>query len=140
MNIERLNEIAEWLEAGAPHKGKVHAFYMGGFIRPVYDVTGKSSDYNSCGTACCIAGAAVQFNLKKNKKAQIESEQADLEERAAKLLDMSYEDAEELFFGGDYRLSDITAKWAARCIRKYIKTGKIDWKGTCRNRYIKPQY
>ena len=39
-----------WLEAGAPHKVK-------GAARPLIFDMGEVARKNSCGTACCIAGA-----------------------------------------------------------------------------------
>ena len=65
MNIANLEFIAEWLEAGAPHRGKVKSFDMSVGVKiDALDVVRKedgSLDVPACGTACCIAGAATQF-------------------------------------------------------------------------------
>lgn len=122
MNVDRLTKIAEWLEAGAPHKKGVAKFDMSDYV--VND---------SCGTVCCIAGAACQFFTKSRYK----THQSFVEENAPKILDLSEGEAEELFCAFDLQdemgfvgLSKITPAWAARCIRKLIATGEVDWRGT----------
>jgi hypothetical protein len=50
VNKRRLAAIAKWLEAGAPHKKGVVGFDMTDVLVA-----------KSCGTACCIAGAAQSF-------------------------------------------------------------------------------
>ena len=117
MNIERLNIIAEWLEAGAPHKDGVDGFDMRDWKR-----------YTDCGTMCCIAGTAYQFFGGEGKSFFIQ---------AANLLELDYKTAERLFYAlkgspgeGVIDLATITPAWAARCIRKLIATGEVDWVGT----------
>lgn len=64
MQTERLLALACWLEGGAHHKLRIHGrevvFDMAQGIQVLADV-GADFDPNTCGTACCIAGAAVQF-------------------------------------------------------------------------------
>lgn len=64
MQKERLLALACWLEGGAHHKLQIHGrevvFDMANGIKVLADV-GQDFDPNTCGTACCIAGAAVQF-------------------------------------------------------------------------------
>lgn len=64
LQTERLEALANWLEGGAKHKlhiGKREVvFDMSVGIRAMADV-GEDFDPNECGTACCVAGAAVQF-------------------------------------------------------------------------------
>jgi len=50
INVEALTEIAEWLEAGAPHRNGVHSFDMN---------EGISWKNTQCNTVCCIAGATL---------------------------------------------------------------------------------
>jgi hypothetical protein len=125
MHIERLDEIASWLEDGAPHRGKVHAFTMSAFI-DIID--------NDCGTACCIAGAAVQFHRKSMKKRQYEPTDTGVRfyRRAKQLLDLDETTADNLFImeNTDYHLNQVTPAWAARCIRNLIETGEVDWDST----------
>lgn len=148
MNIDALTEIAEWLEAGAPHKGDLTGFDM-----TTYGL------HNSCGTVACIAGAAVDFH------------RADLFQRALgswseapiavppvarEILGLTYNQSEvlfcpcddtdedypddrgdlcEVYFEDDedqdwIRHGDIDAAWAARTIRHLIATGRVNWRVT----------
>jgi hypothetical protein len=128
MHIERLDEIASWLEDGAPHRGKVHEFNMVRFIKPI----------NECGTACCIAGVAVQFHRKKMRKKQYEdqfdgySNSIPVFAKAKNLLGLTEDVADQLFAmsNTEYFLEDVDPAWAARCIRNLIETGKVDWDST----------
>lgn len=63
MNIDRLTELAVWLEAGAPVSHGVTEFNMAGFIE---------APTKGCGTACCIAGAAIQFSRETPFSSQAE--------------------------------------------------------------------
>lgn len=64
MQTERLLALANWLEGGAKHSLKIGnrdvVFDMSVGIQ-VRAEMGEDFDANTCGTACCIAGAAVQF-------------------------------------------------------------------------------
>jgi hypothetical protein len=121
VNIDKLTEIAEWLEAGAPERKGVTGFDMEQFL----------SD-RGCGTACCIAGAVVQFDRAIPYATANEAycEGGDPEDLALHLLGMDMETADELFYGRGVDLEDIDSAWAARCIRKLIETGRVDWLGT----------
>jgi len=115
----RLEYIARWLEAGAPHVGDLIGFDM----RNV-------STRTSCGTICCIAGAVNQFFGNPLYK---HSDDAD---DAVELLGMSDYDSDDLFepenyfLGEDHYGNKYTPAWAARCIRKYQREGIVDWEGT----------
>lgn len=62
MQKERLLALACWLENGAKHIGKhPTTFDMSVGIRVDEPVGEYDFDPNACGTACCVAGAAVQF-------------------------------------------------------------------------------
>ena len=114
MNVERLNIIAEWLEAGAPHKDGIDGFNMEDWHKE-----------DECGTTCCIAGAAIQFF-------ETDSDPNTPLQTAARLIGLDSRDASELFYATDVDdpLENISAAWAARCIRKLIATGEVDWEGT----------
>lgn len=128
MNIDKLVEIAEWLEAGATYVKGVSRFDMTHFI-----------ERDHCGTSCCIAGAAIQFD---RKFPYADGEVTGAHETARRILGLTFAQALALFYGegsdcvldpdeGDINpLSRITPAWAARCIRKLIETGKVDWAGT----------
>lgn len=114
MNIDRLTTIAEWLEAGAPRRDGVDGFDMRAWRDP----------FASCGTTCCIAGAAVEFFGNGGRD--------DIAYTAARLLGLEELPWMRLFIPAfrKARIGDITPAWAARCIRKLIATGEVDWEGT----------
>ena len=122
MHVERLTELAEWLEAGAPHKGNVDGFNMNVF---------EANDVPGCGTVCCIAGAANQFFGNDGSR---ENDSFHADDYAAARLDLDKQIAEDLFFVNAYGESidrcDITPAWAARTIRHLIATGEVDWEHT----------
>lgn len=64
MQTERLLALANWLEGGAKHKLKIHGrdvvFDMAKGIQVMAEF-GEDFEPNSCATACCVAGAAVEF-------------------------------------------------------------------------------
>lgn len=132
MNVKRLNIIAEWLEAGAPHKDGISGFDMSSWSDP-------NDKWRCCGTACCIGGAADQWFVKGAHDAYsvpdimlIERLAEQGNSKAAKALGLDGEKAVDLFFperNGIY-MHTIDAPWAARCIRKLIATGEVDWEGT----------
>jgi uncharacterized lipoprotein YmbA len=124
-----LTELAVWLEASAPETSGVSEFNMMVFIeRP------RAHD---CGTACCIAGAAIQFAQDKpfSYDEWLETP-ANPFQWASTLLDIDYLQASLLFHCEDEygevvaSQREIDSQWAARCIRKLIDTGGVDWLGT----------
>lgn len=139
MNVERLNEIALWLEGGAKH---VDA--NGNQV--VFDMEKIWLQTPSCGTVCCIAGAALQFYNNARALAK-EDGYGDIfiatdfgvmststVDEAAALLGIDEVRARRLFEPHEFsyvdRASEIDASWAARCIRKLITTGEVDWLST----------
>lgn len=130
MNVELLTRLAQWLETDAPHVAGIVQFDMIAFIEPY-----------GCGTACCIAGSALQFHraeiglLPLNDSDEINGCP---ERRAAIVLGLRRDVAYGLFFGnnigtthiGYVPLDIIDAAHAARCIRKLMATGTVDWTGT----------
>jgi hypothetical protein len=141
MNIDKLVEIAEWLEAGAPESHGVVKFGMEVFMDPAYN------DRPGCGTVCCIAGAVVQFESEEpfasHWQHQIRQGMK-VSDHARQILELSESNADALFLAYDAQdllgdeadqlevnpLTLIGAAWAARCIRKLIATGEVDWAGT----------
>lgn len=134
MNIERLTVICEWLEAGAPHKDGVGGFYMPDFFR----------DDAECGTTACIGGAAVQWWGSDEVKNDLCE---NLHTKRAEILGLDDNTANNLFYPDSYpytvdadghftdgplqdRLEEVTPAWAARCVRKLMETGEVDWLGT----------
>lgn len=137
MNHDLLNRIATWLEAGAPHETAPNGsgFNMVIAHHPAYEAwrDGEYVDDPDCGSACCIAGAAIQF---AGLLVPEQENQADprglIYRKAAKLLGLSMNTAISLFFpdedqfGGLYE--DITPQEAAGVIRHLQKTGEVDWR------------
>jgi hypothetical protein len=123
MNKRRLAAIARWLEAGAPEKKGVKGFNM--------------KEFGGCGTACCIAGTARQWWAPNDERSGwhtdiVSAEVLGMEEDK---LGGEYSilrndsNADKLFFP-DVPMISVTPAWAARCIRKLIATGEVDWQGT----------
>lgn len=120
MNVDKLTEIAEWLEAGAPERKGVTGFDMEQFVQD-----------RGCGTACCIAGAAVQFERRIPYANQHEAYcDGDPEDFAVHILGLTSDQGDALFYGRGVEIEDIDAAWAARCVRKLVVTGEVDWAGT----------
>lgn len=140
-----LIKVAEWLEAGAPHvvikEGQTIAeFDMNYGGEPLED---------GCGTACCIAGALVQFEGLMEPDpdtgsieffSEDEDEYDGLEgerelgagEVAQNFLDITEDDADKLFmpfnnfeYGASYEFS--IPERAAAVVRHFIETGKVEW-------------
>jgi hypothetical protein len=134
MNIERLKEIAEWLEAGAPHKCGLTGFYMPAVFK-----------IGSCGTKACLAGAAIELfapdELRQKLKVDHNSRHADAPTQgdcARDLLGLTDSVSDQLFFPDNHEdsqgnevndLSSVTPAWAARVVRNLIATGEVDWYG-----------
>lgn len=135
MNKRRLAAIANWLEAGAPHKQGVTGFDM---------AVGVAHD--GCNTTCCIAGAADSFfgvrtgiTLTKAEYAitgEPEGVYGILHEHARELLGLTEEQADYLFTPcNQYAYHGATAGTsryisparAARTIRHLIETGDVRW-------------
>jgi hypothetical protein len=75
---------------------------------------------------CCIAGATEQFFGEKDYYFSMGFVDA------PELLGLERSVARELFMPEYWMCNPeiYTPPWAARCIRKLIKTGEVDWVGT----------
>lgn len=132
--------VLEWLRQGAPHvtvnKSEI------GFDMATVNSSIDATDYknNTCGTACCIAGAIGQFNYKSDilKPLFKEIKKRDGYDKLSDTLDSSIEvikrafpklsnELETLFMGGDYDLYDITPDHAYRTLKKFMETGEVNW-------------
>lgn len=140
---QRLERVAQWLEAGAPHitlddNGVVRefeGFNMGNTV--------------TCGSACCIAGAVCQFDKPYSVQDFIDivgnhtygnmeffadpkngDKHQGVMPRAVELLGISEEDALALFIPEETGLDlDLINDpyLGARVIRTYLETGEITW-------------
>lgn len=112
--VDALTPVLEWLERGGEHvdeKGKILKFDMSNFSEEFYpqdeEFTGQA-----CGTACCIAGAALQFN----KHLFTEEELALVDDfvhydailEVAKRIGMTRQTAAKLFYASDSDVSSET--------------------------------
>jgi hypothetical protein len=125
-------ETLIWLDQGAPHKfdglkGN-YRFAMDMWRRPI-----KETDYANemdCGTACCLAGAIWSFAKKLGGDVYDDGPSEDWFFAVEDEYGDSYihPDLFNLFYANDtYDLSAINPKQAAKTLRKYLKTGEVDW-------------
>lgn len=125
-NVSILEEVADWLEAGAKHT----------VDHPINFDMRYSHRNISCGSVACIAGAIVQFNdnVDLNTLSDV-----DIMLEARSVANLTTEQSDYLFAPADYEEQlelygihhgNIDSQWAARTIRHFIKTGVVDWVAT----------
>lgn len=140
MNVKLLERIATWLENGAVEVDR--------FGNPIEFnmAVGVKSGHEDCGTACCIAGAAVQFVNPVMIQGYFENNEADFDwEGMTEMPWSSVQEAAWLYTGLDrqlasqlfepqyhsnrsYLLEDYSDPvLAAKVIRNLIATGIVDW-------------
>jgi hypothetical protein len=138
MNIERLTKIAEWLEGGGKPNGVPATFDMSSWLMKY-----GHDEKNECGTACCIAGAAVLKFGSPHDMARVDEYSASADGIGMRLLELTEEDSDMLFCPDSYwpgmeegekepdgwpeRNEGVDAAWAARTIRRLIATGEVRW-------------
>ena len=139
MKTELFAPVLAWLEAGAPHTPEGIGFNMCSFD----DEDHYDFEQNSCGTACCIAGAVQQFN--RLPPTDLNSVWSDINALGEK-LGMSLRQILGLFFAadeltseewGDYPntgallkdadLNKVTPAMAAKTLRHFMEAGKVVW-------------
>lgn len=124
-------ETLKWLDKGAPHKfdglkGN-YKFAMDCWLSFVEDT--EYCTEMDCGTVCCIAGAIWSFAERMDGNQPDDGPDV---EWFATIKDnwgenQLHPELSKLFYGDDYCLSYITAKQAAKALRKYLKKGVVDW-------------
>lgn len=138
-----LVKVAEWLEAGAPHvvikEGQAIAEFNMSF--------GGVYDEVACGTACCIAGAVVQFEnlMQPDESGEIEFFSEDPEnvgegeprelgagEIASNFIGLTEDQADKLFMPfGEFEYEEASEfskpARAAAVVRHLIETGEVCW-------------
>ena len=136
--VKALEKVITWLEAGAPHveiaKGiEIDVFDMECSVDTEHDLG------DTCGTACCIAGAVCQFEMLGMDRRAKDNSLAwswmsgfgkGALEITTEYLGISEEDAEPLFIPFDYGIDPEVynnPKHAAKVVRKFIDTGIVDW-------------
>lgn len=127
MNKERLEQVEQWLLAGAPER----RFDMGRLV----DVPEDQKE-NWCGTGCCIAGYVfsqeVAFNPSKHNSRF--NGYGEVETIAAAALGLSGKVSHRLFYiestkdmdyEGDW--AEVTPEQAAQAVRNVIEQGEPLW-------------
>ena len=126
-----LSRIAEWLEAGAPHRT-----LNNGLAVDTFDMRVPVRVYEDCGTSCCIAGAVCQF---EGLGMQYRDCDGDLDwtgydgakALAGDFLGMTHDDRTRLFEpwtafkGSDNSFN--SAQRGAAVIRHFLETGEVNW-------------
>lgn len=129
-------ETLKWLDDGAPHKfdhlkGNFR-FGMDIFVAPL-DQTEHEIPGKDCGTVCCIAGAVYAFShrIHGNKYEGDPDMDKYFGQPQNSLGYTRYvmpDDLKSLFYANHaFDLESITAKQAAKTLRRYLKTGVVDW-------------
>ena len=128
MNKERLEEVAQWLEAGAPER----TFNMGRLL----DTSAVNiAEKNWCGTECCIAGYVVTRYIPQD----VDFDK--IEEDATELLGLKEPVSDALFYpkvlgsldtvGGFVSATggweNITPIQAAQAVRNVMKHNNPLW-------------
>lgn len=120
MNKERLEEVAQWLEAGAPER----IFNMNRLL----DASMSSAKKNWCGTECCIAGYVVTRYIPQDVNFDR------IEVNATELLGLKENVSNALFYpkvlGSEdsfYYWEDITPIQAAQAVRNVMKHNNPLW-------------
>lgn len=134
MNVEMLRRIRDWIASGEERHGAAR-FAMDNFFK----------ENSECGTAFCIAGAAIQFDH-FDKSGQtclspvfvedtIEPLEESVEEIAGKILGLSPRQAKELFFAYSFPGSyyAITSAQAIKMLDSLIANGVAEWRQTLAN-------
>jgi len=120
MNKERLEEVAQWLEAGAPER----KFNMNRLL----DTSMSSAEKNWCGTECCIAGYVV------TRYKPLGWYGDEVEKDARDLLGLDYPLSDALFYPkvlgsidsfDDWE--DITPAQAAQAVRNVMEHNNPLW-------------
>lgn len=98
-----------------------------------HEIPAKAKDDNWCGTVACIAGFQVAIGPKKAGRKAIKSfwdgtgnwgNNGPIAEEAKLQLGLTEREASSLFTPGYY---EYTAKQAAKVIRHFANTGRVDW-------------
>lgn len=126
-----LENVAAWLEAGAPHR-----ILASGLQVDRFDMSEPVKVDAACGTSCCIAGAVCQFEA---LGIDVRDHMGSLEwggedgamDLAGAFLGMPLADQLRMFEPWNYfvgRDGDFNAApRGAAVIRHYLATGKVDW-------------
>jgi len=139
LNTELLTKISDWLKAGAP-EDQAHGFRFN--MWQWLEIETRENDRGWCGTACCIAGAALVFGDFEmvDTTAQVEAEgfaegqplhifDDHTSTLAAEALGLTQRQADHLFepWGFFDIPTNPTPAEAAEVIDRLIATGEVTW-------------
>ncbi len=132
--VKALEKVITWLEAGAPHVKIAEGVEIDVFDME-YSIDTEHDLGDTCGTACCIAGAVCQFEMLGMDKRSKDNSLAwyfstEVLKITTEYLGISEEDAGALFLPFDYDIEPEVynnPKHAAKVVRKFIDTGIVDW-------------
>lgn len=124
MNIAMLEQVEQWLLAGAPER----TFNMNVLVDETKDKE------NWCGTSCCIAGYIYQqvtdFSIMKDDR----HHWSEADTVVQKVLEISPDLAEKLFYIEDTEGQSYPGRWeavtpaqAAKAVRNMIEVGTPLW-------------
>lgn len=120
LDVEKLTYVAEWLEAGAPHKDGGMAFYMDVWYGEVEEGEVFWEPWiSNCGSVACIGGSLEQFFGVDYHK---EPEKLGLTK--AQVNDLFYPWDSGNYQNGSKHLSPENC---AEVIYHLIETGEVDW-------------
>lgn len=122
--------VLAWLENGAPHVD------LDGRAIDVFDMS-CGIENNSCGTACCIAGALVQFNSTNARIGELDDNWYFILQDALRISGIEFEKTALQLFAVDneqgisFKEDDIreyaTPAQAAIVLRHFLDTGEVNW-------------
>lgn len=142
MNVEALDTIAQWLEAGGDGEVVEHNalhFNYNWYWMNVLSIGPEDRPDTGCNTVCCIAGAATVLMKKEGIHASgslAEIANGFSKTEIASYLGLDAETSSDLFFGAfnHDRFRGLgnspTSSEAAQCIRRLMITGVTDWPAT----------
>jgi len=136
-NKERILQLADILEKGMHKFNGITAAYMQGewlmeidsrWIRKegIDEFRKDIKDPFACNTAACMAGfACLLFDYENaSKDLYVGTPGYSIPAKAIELLDITDREAELLFYGAG---NGVTGPEAAKVLRHFAETGKIDW-------------
>lgn len=125
MNIQRLEKIAQWLEAGALHT-EGPGFHMNSWLEPnSVDCMG-----NMCDTVMCIGGAAEQLFGDDVEWPPLQYPSTIKEYRivmAATILELDIDIASQLVYPTMTTYDDVEVGDATFTVRNLMETGEVVW-------------
>lgn len=121
MNKENVFKLADVIE----NREIENLGFDMGYEYHEFDYSRQDSDGHACNTVACIAGWAAIYN---GEKITYDTPHTIIVESAQNFLDIEQEQMIDLFY--PFQLANfekITSKQAAKTLRLFAKTGKIDW-------------